>query len=331
MRSIFILILIFAANLFLGTSVRAAGDVPAFTPSETRFVSVVPRIVVTGATVRLGDIFKGAGDNAQRVIAYAPRPGNRAVFDARWLKRVAQAFKLNWRPVDPGQNVIVERASRIVGTREIETLLHDRLVTDGGDANARAVLSNRNLRLYLPLNTANGAQTTLNIEQLVHFPASERFSAVISWGNAENERMRLTGRFERMSEVPVLAERVLRGDIIAKNDLKWIRLPENRLPRAAITDASLIVGMAAKHALQTGKPITQSDIRRPLMVNRGEIITVMLSTPHMQLTTKGRALEAGSRGDTIRISNLQTSTVIDAVVVASGQARIEPTVNLAMR
>jgi len=123
----------------------------------------------------------------------------------------------------------------------------------------------------------------------------------------------------------------MRGEVISEADIEWHELPEARLPRAALVDAAMIVGMAAKRPLPAGKPITATDIRRPLLVNRGETVTMVLTTPAMQLTAKGRALQHGSQGDTIRISNLQTNTVLDAVVIGPGQARVETTVNLAMR
>jgi len=134
-----------------------------------------------------------------------------------------------------------------------------------------------------------------------------------------------------MTEVPVLASRMMRGDLITKSDLKWVTMPEARLSRTAITDISLIIGMAAKRGMQAGRPISKNDVRRPLLVSRGQTVTMVLITPSMQLTAKGRALQAGSKGDTIRISNVQTSTVIDAVITGSGRVQVDMGVNLAMR
>lgn len=318
--------------LFLATPVLAAGTQADKSESQDQvaFATLIPTVIVTEGVVRLGDIFNGAGTHAERIVAYAPRPGSRAVFDARWLARVAQAFKLNWRPASMTDSVQVERASQIVSKSDVEDLLQQRLSEEGYDANSRAVLSNRAFRLYLPISDQPG-DTMLSVEQLTVDPSSNRFSALMSWGTGADDNVRVVGRVERMSQVPVLNTRVQRGEIIGHADLDWLSMPEARLPRNAITDAAFIVGMSAKRTLSVGKPLSNEDVRRPLLVNRGETVTMVLATPSMQLTAKGRALEHGSEGDTIRISNMQTNTVVDAVVIGPGQARVDTIVNLAMR
>lgn len=322
---------IIAALMLLTVPTLAAGTEKGSAPDQGVFVTLMPNAVLDDGVVRLGDIFQGVGDNADRVVAYAPRPGSRAVFDARWLGRVAKAYKLNWRPSSKADRIVIERASQIITKGDVENLLQQQLREDGSDPSDRAVLSNRAFSLHLPTNQANGGELDLGVEQMSVDPNSGRFTAVVSWGNSVDDRVRLTGRVERMTEVPVLLDRVMRGEVIDKSNVEWQFLAEARLPNSAITDVTQLVGMAAKRSLQAGKPITASDVHRPLMVNRGETVTIYLTTPAMQLSTKGKALEHGSEGDTIRISNTQTNTVVDAIVTGPGQARVETIVNLAMR
>ena len=77
--------------------------------------------------------------------------------------------------------------------------------------------------------------------------------------------------------------------------------------------------------------MTSNDISRPKDIAKGQLVMMVLSTPSMRLTTKGKALESGATGDTIRISNSQTSTVIEGVITGPGQVRVDAQVNLAMR
>lgn len=326
-RITIILAFLLGGLLSLAAPAGAAEEPAATPPQPVRFVTLTPNVVVQGDVVLLGDVFDGVDKYAERVVAYAPRPGARAVYDARWLARVAQAFKLNWRPASRADRVVVERASQIVTRTDVERVINDYLAAQGGDADARAQLSNKAFRLHLPLDE----DATMTIEQLSHNPSTGHFTAYVAWGSGAKERLRLTGKIEHMTDVPVLAERVRRGDVISEHDLKWVRLAESQLPRNTVVDADRLVGMAAKRALQPEKPVVTSDLRRPLLVNRGETVTMQLTTPAMQLSAKGRALQSGSQGDTIRISNLQTNTVVDAVVTGPGQARVETFVNLAMR
>lgn len=322
---------IIAALTLLSTAALAAEKAPEPVGEFNTFIALSSNVTVTEGVVHLGDIFQGVGKYEDRVVAYAPRPGSRAVFDARWLMRVAKAYKLDWRPSSAKDRVVIERASQVITKSDIEDMLQQRYIEEGGEPSSRALVSNRALRLHLPTNADNGIMPVLSVEQMTVEPDTERFSAVLAWGNSTDERMRLAGRIERMAQVPVLSERVMRGEVIDEANIEWKSLPEARLPRAAITDMDLIAGMSAKRSLAPGTPVSANDVRRPLLVNRGETVTMTLTTPAMQLTTKGRALQNGSIGDTVRISNLQTSTVVDAIVTGPGQARVETAVNLAMR
>jgi len=323
------LTLIIGMFLLLPTSLLAAegGQGQTVAPDTPRFISLSTHVVVDAKVVRLSDIFQGVVEHGDSVVAYAPRLGGRSTFDSRWLHRVALAYKLNWRPSSNMDRVVIERASRLIRREEVESILHTYMVGEGVDPSSQAVLSNRAMRLYLPANS----DQSLAIDQMSLDQSSGRFTAMMSWGTAADERMRISGRVQRMTEVPVLTNRIMRGDLISKSDIEWITIPESRLSRTTLIDIDQIVGMAAKRAIQPGKSIAQNDLRRPLLVNRGETVTMVLNTPSMQLSAKGRALQSGSNGDTIRISNLQTSTVIDAVVTGSGQVRVDMSVNLAMR
>jgi len=323
--------LILSLVTLLGTPALAAGatgkNIVKNEIDSVEFVTLNTHVLIQDGVIRLGDVFQGSGEFADRVIAYGPRPGSRAVFDARWLKRVAMAFKMNWRPSSGVERVIVERESQVISRSEVEGLLFERLVSAGEDSTSRAVLANRSFRLDLPV----GENYMLGVDQISFDPSTRRFSATLAWGNGKDERRRVTGKLEQMVEVPVLAKRMMRGDLIREADLNWVEMPQARLARNAVTDAGHLIGMAAKRTISAGKPISQGDIRRPKAVSKGETVTMVLSTPAMRLTTKGTALEPGSLGDSIRISNGQTNTVVEGVITGPGQVRVGPPVNLAMR
>ncbi|MBL4748744.1 MAG: flagellar basal body P-ring formation protein FlgA [Magnetovibrio sp.] len=326
---VIIAVLFLLPNALLAKEVTQNNTIKPATlaPDMPHFVSLTSHVMLDTDVVRLSDIFQGAGDRGDSIVAYAPRPGGRAVFDRRWLRRLASAYKLNWRPSSKMDRIVIERASKIVRREEVENLLYTYMVNEGGDSSSRAVMSNRSMKIHLPTNTVQ----ELAVQQMSIDQGNGRFSAILTWGTAANERLRVNGRFVRMIEVPVLANRVMRGATITPSDIKWLTLPEARLSRTVITDMDMLVGMATKRAIQPGKAISANDVRRPLLVNRGEIVTMLLTTPYMQLSSKGKALQSGSVGDTIRISNLRSNTVIDAVVTGSAQVRITMGVNLALR
>ena len=63
---------------------------------------------------------------------------------------------------------------------------------------------------------------------------------------------------------------------------------------------------------------------------KGSLVTLILQTPKMTLTARGKALQPGSEGDVIRINNLQSNTVVEAEVVASGRVMVRLTTTIAL-
>ena len=68
-----------------------------------------PLVVVEDATLRLGDVFEGAGPRTAQAIGAAPAPGRRLVIEAPQLAALARAHGLPWRPLSAQERVLVER------------------------------------------------------------------------------------------------------------------------------------------------------------------------------------------------------------------------------
>ena len=118
----------------------------------TEFASLVmlrDSALVDSKTIALGDIFANTGDKAGTTLAYAPAPGKRAVFDARWLYRVAKAYKLNWRPLSNRDTIVVQRASSIISQEVITEQLRQTLVELGADPEMEIHFSTRILSIHV--------------------------------------------------------------------------------------------------------------------------------------------------------------------------------------
>jgi flagellar basal body P-ring formation protein FlgA len=60
-----------------------------------------------------------------------------------------------------------------------------------------------------------------------------------------------------------------------------------------------------------------------VVVAKGALVTLILQTPSMRLTARGRALDEGGIGDSIRVANAQSRTVVAGVVLANGQVAVD--------
>ncbi|MDH5750490.1 MAG: flagellar basal body P-ring formation chaperone FlgA [Rhodospirillales bacterium] len=279
-------------------------------------------VVVTGNVIHLGDLFTGTGGKAATVVAYAPEPGKRAEFDVNWLYRVARTYGLNWSPLSLQDRAVVERDSQIIAHEEIIGLLLAGMTEKGIDTEGLEVLlSNPLTRIYIPGNAVGGAI----VRNLAYSEQTNRFAAIVEApaGDPSAQRLRITGRLVRVSQVPVLNRPITSGEHIRKDDIKWIKVRADTLQRNVIYEAEDLIGKTAKRGLRSGKPVRTMDVRRPFLVSKGKLVTIILETPYMTLTARGRAHENGAKGDVIRVTNTQSNLSIDAVVSGSNIVSVQ--------
>ncbi len=297
------------AALSAGPSAKAAKDMPVMLRNQ---------VMLDGSMIRLGDLFRNApADKVEIPIAYAPSPGRRAVFDARWLYRTAHANGLTWRPLSRKVQAVVERRSRVVGRREIEALVMDVLRERGLEDNEIVELSNRITRIHLP--TDNSAR--IDIEDIYHDERTGRMTAflVAQTGEPGAQRMRITGTIFRTVDVPIIKRHIMPGEIIRKRDIDFQRRKVAAVRRDTVLDLATLVGMTPIRGARAGAPVRITEIRRPLVIDKGGLVTIVHKIDQMMLTAQGKALDAGSTGDTIRVRNVRSKTVVEARVVGPSQ------------
>lgn len=279
-------------------------------------------VMVRSPVVRLGDLFLNVdAAKADTPVAYAPAPGRRALFDARWLHRVAHSHGLDWRPAGIQDNVTVERESTVIGREEIEQHILSALEEQGVDTGqTRVHLSNRMLRVHLPA----GVEPTVDVEDVAFDERRGHFNAVVtvSAERTPPQRVRVTGQIHEMVDVPVLARPVAAGEVLSADDIRWTTVRGQTLQKNVVLAADDLVGMTPKRTLRAGAPISGADISRPIMVGKGEIVIMAVQTPQMLLTARGQALTNGGKGDVIRIANIQSRNIVEAVVTGPGQVAV---------
>jgi len=313
----------------IGEPTRASDTSIRSKPSAVAAPIVLRESVsVDGKTVRIGDLFLNVGEKAEIAIAYAPEPGSRAVFDARWLFKVARAYKLDWRPMGRHDKVVVQRNATLISREEIADQMSIALAEQGVDPDMTVEFSNRMLRLYVPRNKV----PSIGIEDIEYEARTKRFSAVIHApaGDLSAKRVRVSGRLYKTMEIPVPARRILGGEIITRQDIKWIRVRSARLHTDVIVDELDMIGKSPRRGLKAGYPVRTSAVRRPVLVPKGSLVTMILRAPKMLLTAQGKALQDGAEGDVIRITNSQSNKIVEAEVIAAGQVAVRQTTLIAL-
>jgi flagella basal body P-ring formation protein FlgA len=270
---------------------------------------------VEAAVVRLDDLFEGLGAEGATPVARAPAPGRQVTLDAQWLYALARTHALAWRPRSSLDSIQVERASLVIEQERIEELLLDAFAERGLGDELALRFDQPQVRLHLPTDS----EATLALASLALDPANGRFTARIA-APAEGTptiRAAVSGRVLRITRIPVPIRRLTADSVIGAEDIDWIEMRADRVGRDVITDMNELIGRSPRRVLRAGRAVRANEVRRPIVVAKNSLVTIRLVTPRMVLTAQGRAMENGAGGDTIRIMNTQSNSVINAMVVES--------------
>jgi flagellar basal body P-ring formation protein FlgA len=288
-----------------------------------------PVAVVQASVIRIGDLFSDAASHAGDVVAPAPPPGARTIFDAAWLAAAAREHHLDWQPLSRFDQASVERAARIVPLDAVGSALLDEIRARQPFDEAEIQLDNPALRLVV----AAEAPDAIGIESLNFDPRTGRFSALVSApaNDADAERQRVSGRVFRIVKVPTLNRALPPGETIRAGDIEVLRLRADRIAGDVIADLHELVGRTPRRSLRAHEPLRAGDIQVPIVVHKGDLVTVLLETPLMRLSAQGKALEDGAMGAAIRVANTKSNRVIDVVVTGPNLAAVGAAAQLAAR
>ena len=310
-------------------SILIAASTLAAAASARAEATLRPVAVVKASVIRIGDLFSDAGSHASDVVAPAPPLGSRTIFDAAWLAAAAREHHVDWQPASRFDQAAVERAARVVPADAVASALLDEIRARQPLDDGEIQLDNPALRLVV----AAEAPDAIGIESLSFDARTGRFSALVSAlaNDADAERQHVSGRVFRMVKVPTLNRALAPGEAIHTGDIEFLRLRADRVAGDVTADLHELVGRTPRRPLRAHEPLRAGDIQVPIVVHKGDLVTVLLETPLMRLCAQGKALDDGAMGAAIRLANTKSNRVIDAVVTGPNLATIAAAAQLAAR
>lgn len=282
-------------------------------------------VTVTNDNVYLGDIFAlPQHKKAQRGIKVTESPaiGKKLVLGPDRLTALSVAFGLGWTPTPTTDRVVVTRQGTIIGHEKLLDLLQAALKKRGISSDFDIELSS----IPDPIKIADGKEHDISITNLAFNRHTKTFTARIYAPHGlgtESRSLVLSGRIYEMVTVPVLTRSLARKDVIQPRDVSWKRLSATAHANGTvITEIDDAIGMEIKRPLRAGHAIRSRDLKKPVLVGRGDLVLLEMRTRAMSLTSRGKALEDGSLGESIRIENMQSKRTITGTVVGHRTVKV---------
>ena len=121
--------------------------------------------------------------------------------------------------------------------------------------------------------------------------------------------------------IVVPAREIARGETISDADLTYATVAGNALMSGTVTSFDSLKGMQTRRLLHTGEMVRADDVRHPIVVQKGQVVTMTFDAPGVDLSATGRAMSEGGIGDTVTVQNPASFRMINAVVTAAGTVR----------
>jgi flagellar basal body P-ring formation protein FlgA len=283
-------------------------------------------VTVTGEVVRIGDLVENAGPVADVPIFRAPDLGTTGAVATDRIVDAIRPHQLIGIDTRGLSEVIVTRASRAITGADISDSIARALAGQYGFGGAHNILVkfDGEVRTLQVEPTATGS---LQVVALSYDPHTSRFDVTLALPSSaalHDQPTRYTGTAIETVDTLTVTHPVERGAVLNASDLAILRRPKD--DSGPLTDIAAATGLAARHPLRPGQPLTSADVMKPEIVARNDIVTIVYQAPGVMLTLRGQAQDAGALGDTIGVINAESKRVVQAVVSGPGQVSVGPLV-----
>lgn len=121
--------------------------------------------------------------------------------------------------------------------------------------------------------------------------------------------------------VVVPAHDIPRGQTIGDSDLLYQMVPS--VQPGVVMSMNDLTGMEARRYLHAGETVRGDDVRHPVVVTKGSLVTMTFNAPGITLTATGKAMSEGGVGETVTVVNPISYRQIACTVIGPGAVRAD--------
>jgi flagella basal body P-ring formation protein FlgA len=162
-------------------------------------------------------------------------------------------------------------------------------------------------------------------------PRRVRSLGPVSWdvvitANGQQQKATINADARLWVTEAVLAKPLAYQQQIRDGDIEEKRVLTDELTNQTFLSKTQAVGQEASHELQPGTVLTAGMIDPTLMAKPGQLVTVNVVQGNVRITAVGRAMEAGSFGQTIRVRNdIDPTSIFDVTLNGPQQGTVSST------
>ncbi|MCX5614929.1 flagellar basal body P-ring formation chaperone FlgA [Bombella saccharophila] len=283
-----------------------------------------PSGVVHGASVYLSDVFEGLESGQDRLLGPAPAPGKAVTIGGSQLIALADQYGVDWDDQSSSASLTLTRAGHVLGRDDFVALVRKMVAQDEGASSVVVEITS-----FTPVIVEEGQADPVILSNLEWDHKTGRFTALVQpthpSGTAGADSFTLRGTIRPVQPVMVYDHALAAGHIIQQDDMRIDPAFTGTIPPLArsLPEPEKMVGMALVRTVAAGQPVEATDLRRAILVHRGDPVLLSYNSTGIRLTATGRALEDGGSGQFVHALNLGSRMILIGRVSASGEIRVD--------
>lgn len=285
-------------------------------------ITVHEQAEVKGPLMTLGDIADINGDDTERIarlqavkLGNAPLPGNNTVLTGELISMRISASSADFSDVTwqlPEKVTVSTLSQTLIGQSVADCAIQavkQQLGTDGDttveaaglpmDTNYR--VGDLSLKVEMPRNIRYNGPTLVKV------------NVSLDGQKVAAETVRLN--IKMFKEVVVATKSILPHEVFSGDSVKLERMDISRLPHGFLTDVNKVVGLSARRTISPGMVLSSTMLDRPVVIKRGDKVTIIARVGGTEITAPGQAMQDGSEDQIIRVQNLNSQKIISAKII----------------
>jgi flagella basal body P-ring formation protein FlgA len=127
--------------------------------------------------------------------------------------------------------------------------------------------------------------------------------------------------FADSARIVVPSHDIPRGTTLGDSDLEYQNIAADQVRGGIVTSMNALDGMETRRLLHAGEPVRGDDVRHPILVTKGQTVTMTFAAPGIELSATGKAMSEGGIGETVTVLNPVSYRQITGVVTGAGAVR----------
>ncbi len=283
---------------------------------------------VDSVSILLGDIagFDTQSETARalasKTVAQAGQPGQDINLEAAVLReQLVATLQLSSDILWSGAaSIKVHRNGITIGPEKIQQILDEYFTSHSKDlpaAEIRYIVDDLPIPFVLPAGE-------LKWEVFPSDPkiiGSSRFSLIFTVDGKVRKNMSLPGHFEAMAPVAVASGQTVRGTILGPQHVTMVNKDITQI-KAPCLDAGELMGKIVTRSIKSGAVIELSAVQAPPLIKKGEVVKIIFNNGPIFLSTSGVAKADGTKGQMIRVQNINSNKILHCRVSAAGLVEV---------